>query len=350
MNLVNNLKSFETSLGAGITQIPLEVFPGFWSYAYLVEFEDFLVLIDAGSGLGESHDQLTSGLADSGRKSANNPWHDLTHIFITHGHIDHFGGLSTIQSLANAKIGIHELDRRNLSNYRGRRVHGLHKLSEYLIEAGVPQDYREDMLGFYRITKDLYQSIRVDFTYEDIGMRLGPFEFLHVPGHSAGHVVIRLHNVLFCGDHILSDITPHQAPEQLTPWTGLEHYICSLVKLDNWANGINLALCGHEQQIHDLSARIAEIQSGHQVRLEATKDFFELPNTVSALSDHMFGTPIGYDSLLAIEEAGAHVEYLYQRGHLWIENLDEMESSKTHIPLVYKRSHLHLDSNESSEE
>lgn len=333
---MNDLNSFETYLGARVTQIPLEVFPGFWSYAYLVAFEDYLVLIDAGSGLGESHDQLTAGLIASTNKSPDDVWKDLTHIFITHGHIDHFGGLSTIQSLTNALIGIHELDRRNLTDYRGRRVHGLHLLSEYLIEAGVPKGDREDLLGLYKLTKDLYQSIRVDFTYEEVGNTLGPFEFLHVPGHSAGHVVIRLHDVLFCGDHILTDITPHQAPEQLSPWTGLEHYLYSLNKLNDWSNGIKLALCGHEKSIFDLSTRIKEIQREHSNRLQRTSEFLESGKTVYALSDFLFGKPVGYDALLAVEEAGAHVEYLYQRGALQIVNLDQLESCEDHLPLIYK--------------
>jgi hypothetical protein len=33
----------------------------------------------------------------------------------------------------------------------------------------------------------------------------------------------------------------------------------------------------------------------------------------------------GYDVLLALEEVGAHVEYLYQRGRLAVYNLDEVE-------------------------
>jgi len=34
---------------------------------------------------------------------------NLTHILITHGHIDHFGGLSYVRPLTPANVGIHEL-------------------------------------------------------------------------------------------------------------------------------------------------------------------------------------------------------------------------------------------------
>jgi hypothetical protein len=40
--------------------------------------------------------------------------------------------------------------------------------------------------------------------------------------------------------------------------------------------------------------------------------------------------------MLALEEAGAHVEYLYQRGKLSIENLVELNSSQVSIPIKYR--------------
>ena len=70
----------------------------------------------------------------------------------------------------------------------------------------------------------MYQSVKVEITYEEIGMELGPFIFIHVPGHCAGHVAIQLHDVLFSGDHVLEKTSPHQAPEQITISTGLDTY------------------------------------------------------------------------------------------------------------------------------
>jgi glyoxylase-like metal-dependent hydrolase (beta-lactamase superfamily II) len=138
---------------------------------------------------------------------------------------------------------VHELDLRNLINYEERAVIIAHSLEIYLKQAGVQQGARENLLGLYRFTKELGHSIPVDFTFEAEELCLGPFKFLHVPGHSAGHVVIRLHDIVFCGDHILSDISPHQSPEHITMSTGLSHYLHSLDALENWTDGINLALC-----------------------------------------------------------------------------------------------------------
>jgi glyoxylase-like metal-dependent hydrolase (beta-lactamase superfamily II) len=179
----------------------------------------------------------------------------------------------------------------------------------------------------------------VDFTYEAQGMRLGPFEMLHVPGHCPGHVVIRLHDVLFSGDHVLDKISPHQAPERLSLWTGLGHYLESLEALRPWSREIHLTLGGHENPINDLAGRLDDIRALHMQRLQKVLDFLEAePLTVAEVSRKLFGTVKGYNILLALEEAGAHVEYLYLRGILRIENLTEMEQGVGLVPIRYRCS------------
>jgi len=44
------------------------------------------------------------------------------------------------------------------------------------------------------------------------------------------------------------------------------------------------------------------------------------------ISKSLFGQASGYHVLLALEEAGAHAEYLYQRGELVAANVDEIET------------------------
>jgi glyoxylase-like metal-dependent hydrolase (beta-lactamase superfamily II) len=194
----------------------------------------------------------------------------------------------------------------------------------------------ERLIGMYKLTKSVYQSVRVDFTYEAVGMRLGPFELLHVPGHCAGHVVVRLHDILFSGDHVLEDTSPHQSPEHLTLSTGLDHYLRSLESLKVWAKGIRLALGGHKAPITDLPGRIDAIRSLHSERLEKTRLLMKEPHTIREISQALFGEVHGYNVLLALEEAGAHVEYLYQRGLLGIDNLEELEKSSAPLPIRYR--------------
>lgn len=331
------VQRFETSGGAAVFQIPLLVFPGLWGRAYLVLTDGYQVLIDSGSGYGVANEHLAAGFsAVSDATGSPIAFSDLTHILLTHGHIDHIGGLPFLRQQTEAVIGIHELDRRVVTNHGERLAVASRRLGEFLVEAGVREERAAHILDLYRFTKAMFRSVSVDFTYEAAGMRLGPFEFLHVPGHCAGHVVIRLHDVLFTGDHVLDKTSPHQSPEVLTHSTGLEHYLRSLDRLQPWAAGARLTFGGHESPIVNLPARITEIQNLHRERLQKTLDILRQPHTVAEVSQTLFGEVHGYDVLLAIEEAGAHVEFLYNRGQLEIENLADVERSDAPVPIRYR--------------
>jgi len=342
-NQSHEVRTYETFAGARIFQIPLQEFPILWGFVYLVwidgpEDEPYRVLIDTGSGFGESNRDLEEGFRQASQ-ILKQPvgLGNLTHVFITHGHIDHFGGLSYVRPRTQARIGVHELDLRNLTNYEERLLVVSRRLDSFLTEAGVPAERRRELIDLYNFSKSLYHSTRVDFTYEASGMRVGPFEFLHVPGHCAGHVCIRLQDVLFSGDHVLSELSPHQSPESLTSFTGLAHYLNSLDTLQAWAGDIRLILGGHRAPIRDLGSRLAELRRVHRTRLDKVAEYLTQPHTVADVSQELFGDVHGYNVLLAFEEAGAHVEYLAQRGRLRIANPDDLESSPGPVAIRYQR-------------
>jgi len=342
----DHINKFSTSKGADIYQLPLEAFPGFWVFAYLVQFEDYQVLIDTGSGYGNCNNQLVEGFERvkiiSKRETGLS---FLTHVLITHGHIDHFGGLAFVKEHSGAEVGIHELDLRNVTNTEERITIVSKRLNIFLAEAGIKQDSRTQLIQMYKLTKLDFCPVNVEFTFEEIGMELGPFKFLHVPGHCPGQVVIRLHDILFSGDHILSEISPHQAPERLVMNTGLTHYLQSLEKVKCWADGIKITLGGHNQPIYQLQQRIEEIKNIHRDRLEEILEFLESPKTIEDVSFELFNVVHGYNVLLALEEAGAHVEYLYQRGCLEIDNLEDFSEYREIIPIqyVHNKELMYLD-------
>ncbi len=333
------VQQFETDHGAKLFQISLNAFPGFWAYAYLVLVDEYKVLIDTGSNWDSSNESLEDGFQQIS-KILDSPLtlSDLSHIFITHGHIDHFGGLAYIREHSQAKIGVHELDYRILRNYEERLSVAAQRLMEFLRESGVPEKERDHIYQLYMFPKSLFSSVEVDFTYEAEGMKLGPFQFLHTPGHAAGLVVIRLHNILFSGDHILSDISPHQAPERLSLSTGLGHYLDSLELVKDWAADVDLVLGGHKKPITDLPGRVDEIRSLHIERLKEILEFIEKPMTIAEITKKLFGDTDGYNVLLAIEEAGAHVEYLYQHGFLCIKNIEELNQDSRPTVIQYCRA------------
>jgi glyoxylase-like metal-dependent hydrolase (beta-lactamase superfamily II) len=136
-----------------------------------------------------------------------------------------------------------------------------------------------------------------------------------------------VHDVLLTSDHVLSRITPHQFPQAITPFAGLEHYFHSLAKVRK-VEGINFALGGHEEPIWDLRARVDAIALFHRDRLAKVLDLCTESRTVVQVSQALFGDQEGYSRILALDEAGAHVEYLHQLGQLRIANLDQVAKSR----------------------
>lgn len=321
------VQRFVSSTGVRIYRIPCEAFPNFIVYAYLLLEAGAPTLVDTGSGYGDSNDHLLAGLEavrdEFGEKITPT---DIKRVIITHGHIDHFGGLQhVVERSPGAEVVIHGLDQRVLSSYEERVVVTTKALSVYLQRAGVEQDLQPTFMEMYGFSKKHVRSVHVDTTLSD-GQELDGIRFLHTPGHCPGQVCLVLGDVILTADHILSRTTPHQAPESITAYTGLGHYLESLEKVHR-TGGFDLALGGHEDEIPDVYKRIDQIRASHMRKLDRVKSIIrehDGPATINDVTKVMYSTVNGFHNLLALEEVGAHVEYLYQYGQLCVNNVDEV--------------------------
>ena len=332
------LQRYDSDQGARIYRIPLDLFPELDGFVHVVCFDEYCILFDVGSGFGSSNDQLEEGLLQIQQAYGERvDWPDLTHIVLSHGHIDHFGGLEYVRERSRAPVIIHGLDRRILTHYEERLALVARRLENYLAEAGLTPEKTEGVMAMYMLNKGLFRSQPIDFICEEMGMRIGRMQWLHVPGHCPGQIVVRIDDVLLSADHVLETTSPHQAPEALTLSTGLSHYLESLNHLRTHSQGIRLTLGGHEGPIFDLNRRIGEIAHVHKERLLEILEFTEESCTIDDISRRLFPVVEGYHQLLAVEEAGAHVEYLHQRGFLTVENFAEIER-RNGVPIRYKRT------------
>jgi len=327
---------FETSSGVKIHRLPLQAFPKFWVYVYVVQSDGGNYLIDTGSGTETSHEDLLKGLQQAGIQPS-----DLTQILLTHAHIDHYGGLTKLKPLTNAKIGCHELDVQTVAHHDARLALIGRRLASFLAEAGLAKEEAESLLSIYRFTKALYRSVPVDFTYNEIEKHIPALDVIHLPGHCPGHVAMRLDDVIFCGDMVVEGVTPHLAPESMNPYGGLDHYLESLSRFQEWAKGARLVLNGHDDVINDLPAQIHNTHKNIVRRVGNALNALNEPLTIAEICKAVYGEAGGYNQLLITEKTGAYVEYLYEHGMIEVTNANELEQGS---PARYRRLREFSDS------
>ena len=331
------LARFETASGARIYRIPVETFPGHINNVYLILDRGVSTLVDVGSGLPQSVEDLHGGFeALRTHFGERVRLEGVQHVVITHSHIDHFGHVGWFQAHTGAHIYIHELDARVLQNFEERIVMASKDVRVFLERSGLEAAAREELEELYRAGKSFFKSVRLDRKLRD-GDEIGPgYRVHHVPGHCPGQICLQVDNVLLTADHVLPRITAFLPPESITPSTGLDHYLEALEKIHR-VPGIDLALPGHEEPIEHLYKRISEIEQFHRGRLERVLEICRGgARTVRDIALGLFGPRSGYDRILALQEAGSHVEYLARRGALEIDNVEAL--LKERDPVIQYRA------------
>jgi glyoxylase-like metal-dependent hydrolase (beta-lactamase superfamily II) len=322
---VCGVQPFETAGGTRIFLLPIETFPNHVNNVYLVLGRGHPpVLFDAGSGTDSTRVDFTRAARVLSEVYGQPGVLDqVRDVVVSHAHIDHFGGVGFWLD-QGAALYAHEYDVRVLTKFEERIVVSALGVRAFLQQGGVPDDERAELEQMYVFTKKFFKSVPVAHTLHD-GSRVFDYVAHHVPGHCPGQICLQVHNVLLTADHVLARITPTQAPESITPSTGLDHYLESLGKVLHIA-GIDLALAGHEEPIEHLYRRVTEIDAFHRARLEKVRGVCEggQGKSVREIALEMFGPRQGYDRILALQETGAHVEYLARRGSLEIHNVEAL--------------------------
>jgi glyoxylase-like metal-dependent hydrolase (beta-lactamase superfamily II) len=327
------IKRFVSNTGVRIYRIPCQVFEGLAARVYLLIGAGPPTLVDAGSSLDASTQQILAGIeAVHGQFGEAVRPADIRRIIVTHGHVDHVGGLPALVRIVPAEVAVHPLDSMAIASCRAHVVATGVRLNGFFRRAGVDAVRRGELLKMSPYRWAANENVPVGRRLED-GQELDGLRVLHTPGHSPGHVCIVIGNVLLSGDHVLSQTLPHLWPESAAAYTGLGHYLESLAKIER-TPGIEVTLGAHEQVIHDVYGRIKTIRAAHRRRLERLLDLLHKAGralSIDEIAQESYPEVTSFRAVLAVTDTGSRVEYLQQRGELSLANLGELERDENAV-------------------
>ncbi|MBI2916490.1 MAG: MBL fold metallo-hydrolase [Chloroflexi bacterium] len=165
------------------------------TWCYLCE-ADVLTLVDTGKYASLPH--LEKALEATGYRTQ-----DIQRIILTHGHADHDGNAYPLQQASGAELLCHEVYAHslNVDPYVTPQMMGQPQLVPH---RDAPWEWEEAHQAYHRTRA----MLKVTKAVAD-GDTAGPFTFLYTPGHAMDGLCTLLDGVMFSGDHILPDITPH---------------------------------------------------------------------------------------------------------------------------------------------
>ncbi len=333
-----NVQRWTANNGLRIYRIRHQPYPYLSGYAYLLLGDGFPpTMFDAGSGEGTSFDDIISGI-DQIRKK----WKEkikpeqIEHIIISHAHIDHFGGTHLFKKLTGAKIYAHLYDAPIIESYREKTTIGTYSHRNFLHICGVAEEEIEPVLKAFGYLPERTVPVHVDTILED-GDKVNGLEVVHFPGHSAGHIGLRVGEFLLTGDLILSQTLTQNWPASFFPFCGFARTVESMKKLYRMAESKNspqVLLPGHEDPIFDITSRIQMVKRSEDRRNQRLQRLLTENKegmTINELAKMMFWTAHINRRFFALSDVAARLEYLMLCGLVSAVNYEVLLPGETAI-------------------
>ena len=296
---------------------------------YLIEGEKENLLIDTGMDSPASYGMLTGELKKYGFDIK-----DINHIVITHVHPDHYGLAGKLKQLSGAKIAFSDIEAATLNAiYTDTETH-MKKIKDILYANGAPEDVIAGLTGSDIPFRKFVTRVFPDMKLKDgKKITIDPFEFkvILTPGHSAGHVCLYEQNrkLLFCGDHILPEITPHIGFDSQAGPDPLGDYLKSLKNISKLE--VRLAFPGHGPSFSGVRQRIEDLLRHHERRnkeiIDTIQDDVKTPYQIAQELTWFNGDEKSdfqymevFNQRLAILETLAHLRNLLKDSRVAREN------------------------------
>ena len=296
-------------------EVPLPNSPLKELNSYIIKGDERNLIIDTGFNRSVCYEAMQKGLAELNLDLSK------TDFMITHMHADHTGLLERLAA-KTSKVYFSRIDSRVFDKDASWQP-----LVDYARINGFPAE--ELMKALHSHPGFKYSPEKLpEFTLLDNGsiIEAGGYHFqcLLTPGHTQGHICLYEENkkLLFSGDHILYDITPH-----IESWSyevnSLRDYLNSLDMVYDLP--VDLVLPGHRNFFKDLKGRIDELKEHHKQRADEVVDVLgaEIKNAYDLAAGMTWDIdcatweefPIA-QKWFATGEAIAHLRYLESEGRI----------------------------------
>lgn len=286
---------------------------------YLLEGSP-LTLIDAGPRSEKSLQRLTAGVEAAGYRLG-----DIELVVVTHQHIDHIGGISTVVEASGAEVAALDLAVERLAEFNWGSELEDQMAVDLMVRYGVPEDIASVLKEVTASFRELGAPVQVTRPLpagETITMGGRRYRVLHRPGHSPSDTVFwdDERRLMFGGDHLLSHISSNpliSRPLDGSPGrtTALIDYRASL--RETAAMPVELMLSGHGLAITDHAGLIEKRVASQDRR---TEKIFSLVaaghGSPHEVANAIWGDIALTQAYLTLSEVIGHLDILLDEGRV----------------------------------
>ena len=297
---------------------------------YALEDEGGWALFDCGIGTKEGEAALRAGAAEHGIDLRR-----CTRLFVSHGHVDHYGLAQTLSEESGARVFIHPADAPKAVGPDGWDAR-VHLYRAFLVRAAVPDDQVDRLSAMGRFSGKYGRRIDPERVSplaagQRLRFRKLEAEVLHLPGHTPGLVCLwdSEHRMLFADDHVLARTSPNPFLElvgdkPLRTGRALVHYFASIRRV--MALDVDWVLPGHGEPFQDvrpLLERLFGFYARRQEKLLASMDAGA--DTAFAFTQALFGAHDGPRLYLTLSEVVGNLEVMEDEGRVQRRDVDGIE-------------------------
>jgi glyoxylase-like metal-dependent hydrolase (beta-lactamase superfamily II) len=294
-------------------KVPLP-FPLRWVNAYVVKGDDGYSIIDPGLHTADAIECW-----DEAMKQISMAYSDIRQIVLTHHHPDHYGLAGWFQRHSQAPVWISEAGKRQADYLWGKSRLATEELPALFIHHGMESNIgltiMEHMESFVDLVSPQPATSAIPNEFILIGNQ--NFQPIHTPGHAYGHMCFfdQVSGRLFCGDHVLPQITPNIGLLPGVDDNPLRSFVDSLQHISTL--DVTDAYPGHREPFTGFKERCHELISHHNDRLNQFISMVDQPRSAYELCLNFFGSRLSIHQLrFAMAETLAHLVFLRESGRL----------------------------------